>query len=159
MRIRWLRGKGLHLLIHTWCGHLSNPLPLSCWLCHHYQRSLFFSFPLIHADSAYTICGLFFFLLLGWEAKTCTPPGVLLGYFLGLRFCIPFSCFLTSAVSNYSNWSVTMIASGSLNFRRCCRSATRIIQMRRDIEHNPQKYEHYSKWCAGFCLPTTWSPL
>ena len=28
----------------AWCGHLSNPLPYLFWLCHHYQRSLFFFF-------------------------------------------------------------------------------------------------------------------
>ena len=26
----------------AWHGHLCSPLPWSCWLCHHYQRSLFF---------------------------------------------------------------------------------------------------------------------
>ena len=39
------------------------------------------------------------------------------------------------------------------------RSATKIIQMRRDIKYKPpQIYEQYSWWCAGFFLPTTWPP-
>ena len=34
------------------------------------------------------------------------------------------------------------------------------MQMRWDIEHNPHKYRsNTSGGCAGFCLPTTWSPL
>jgi len=39
------------------------------------------------------------------------------------------------------------------------RSATKIIQMRLVIEHNPYKSEQYSWWCAGFCLPTICPPL
>jgi len=41
----------------AWCGHLSNPLPypLSCWLCHHYQRSLFFSWWLLYFIKAWIL--------------------------------------------------------------------------------------------------------
>jgi hypothetical protein len=39
--------------------------------------------------------------------------------------------------------------------------AIKVMPMRRDIEHNPHEYlsDTPGAWCAGSCLPTTWSPL
>ena len=39
------------------------------------------------------------------------------------------------------------------------RSAIKIIHETRHWVRPSQIYEQYSWWCAGLCLPTTWSPL
>ena len=54
-------------------SYLSNPLPYSCWLCHHYQRSLFFFFLF---PSPRTISDILVFQLpMSWWRWTCSERG------------------------------------------------------------------------------------